>query len=217
MLLTVLCSCACPTENLSERVLNKRNTRTVLTVHPDREPDASRSAADNRLFQIAGDSMAPRFHSGQLMLISEAPERLNHLERGDVVVFRRPQAEKQFFVKRMIGMPGDTVEVLDGNVFVFNDRYPEGAVLDETAYVRECEYTSGRHRWQIGAQEYVVLGDNRNDSKDSRDWGLLRHEQIVGLVLKTVDASTISDVHRPTNRSVSLVSSLFPGIPLPAQ
>ena len=188
----IVCSCACPTANLSKQAAKRGDSVAVMRVTPQLEPDVNRASPDNRLFQIAGESMKPGYESGKIMLISESREQLNNLRRGAVVVFRRPEAERTFFVKRIIGLPGETVEVHNGNVYVYNKRFPNGAVLDETAYIYDCEYTSGDHRWQLAPGEYVVLGDNRNESKDSRNWGPLRKPHIEGRVLKKVDTPSVS-------------------------
>ncbi len=186
LLLTVACGCACPTKNLSKQAAKRGDSVSILPVTPERAPDESRKSPDTRLFQIAGDSMEPRYHSASVVRIAEYEEGQN-LKRGSVIVFRRPEAERRFFAKRIIGLPGETVEVHNGNVYVFNERFPNGAVLDETAYMYECEHTSGNHRWQLDEGEYIVLGDHRSQSTDSRKWGPLQKRHIEGWVLQIVE------------------------------
>jgi len=102
--------------------------------------------------------------------------------------------EKPYFIKRIIGLPGEKVTVGDGNVWIFNNEHPKGALLDETAYLAPCEYTSGDGTWKLGPSEYFVLGDHRDDSKDARHLGPLSANHLVGRVLRRA-----KDFHPDTN------------------
>lgn len=128
-------------------------------------------------FLVQGASMEPNFDDGDFLLVDEISYRFKNPERGDVIVFRAPTEEKQYYIKRVIGLPGETVAVEDGEVFVnkskLDESYlPEGTV---TRTLQQSEFT-------LGANQFFVLGDNRIVSFDSRNWGPLSREKIVGLV-----------------------------------
>ena len=106
-----------------------------------------------------------------------------NLERKDIVVFRAPKDETQYYIKRVIGLPGETVEINNGVVMIYNDTSPEGRVLDESAYLPEGRKTNGTRKVVLGQDEYYVLGDNRPASSDSRSFGPIKKEKVIGKVL----------------------------------
>ncbi len=122
-------------------------------------------------FRIDGDSMEPTMHDGQYVIISKMSYRLGDPERGDVIVFRYPRGPERDFIKRIIGLPGDTVEVRDGTVLVNGDPLEEDYIASPPAY---------ENTWKVGAGEYFVLGDNRNNSSDSHTWGMLPAGNVIG-------------------------------------
>jgi signal peptidase I len=105
------------------------------------------------------------------------------LERYEIVVFRAPVDQKQYYIKRVIGLPGETVEIDNGVVMIYNDENPEGRVLDESAYLPEGRKTNGTIKVEIGEDEYYVLGDNRPASSDSRTFGPITKDDVIGKVL----------------------------------
>jgi signal peptidase I len=122
--------------------------------------------------------MENTFHSGEYLIVDQLSYRLHDPEPGDVVVFRYPRNPSTFFIKRIIGTPGDTV-VIDGNVVtVINDTYPNGYVLDEPYIASMTPNTFLSEK--LGDREYFVMGDNRDKSSDSRVWGVLQEENIIG-------------------------------------
>src|SRR3989344_2198007 len=129
-------------------------------------------------FLVSGASMVPNFHNGDYLLIDEVSYRFREPERGEVVVFRYPNDESTFFIKRIIGLPGERVALNEGKITVFNAEHPQGELLGEE-YLPSTAFTSARsgNKW-----EYLVLGDNRSYSYDSRDWGALKRKEIIGLV-----------------------------------
>jgi len=116
--------------------------------------------------------MEPNIHEGQRIIISKIAYKLHEPQRGDVVVFHAPLAPEEDYIKRIIALPGETVEVKDGLVYI------NGKALDEPYIMEPPTYTYPAK--EIPENEYFVLGDNRNDSNDSHEWGTVPRENIVG-------------------------------------
>jgi len=131
-------------------------------------------------FFVKGASMEPSYLDGDYLIIDEISYRFEKPERGDVVIFRYPLDPSQFFIKRIIGLPGETVEIKDGKVFIYNQEVPDKKIaLDESAYLDDV-YTQGNLEITLKADEYFVLGDNRRASSDSRKWGAVPKKNILG-------------------------------------
>lgn len=131
-------------------------------------------------FYVKGASMEPNFYDHEYLIIDELSYRLRDPERGEIVVFRYPRDPKQFFIKRVIGLPGETVEISNGKIVLYTTEHPNGFVLDEEYIVHER--TDGKLRTTLGSSEYFLLGDNRDESLDSRAFGTVKRAQIVGRV-----------------------------------
>ncbi len=131
-------------------------------------------------FLVHGASMEPTFEDGEYLLIDEISYAMRDPARGEVIVFRFPQNESQFFIKRIVGLPGETVEIARGRITVRNAARPEGFLLREP-YIQRDD-TSAQARITLGAREYFVLGDNRAVSFDSRRWGAVPRRDIIGRV-----------------------------------
>ena len=153
-------------------------------------------------FFVQGASMEPNFHDGEYLIINELGYKktvlgteekqfftvnpYKEISRQDVIVFRNPQNPEEYFIKRVIGLPGERIRIEDGDVIIYNDENPEGGILSEDAYLtkmlhqtecfKQCEFV-------VGEEELFVLGDNRKYSSDSRSWGLLPQDFVVGKVL----------------------------------
>lgn len=132
-------------------------------------------------FLVSGASMMPSFANGDYLLIDELTYRFRQPQRGEVVVFRYPNDESVYFIKRIVGLPNETVIIKDGKVIIRNQENPEGLVLKET-YLSPGTFTAGNIEFKLKDDEYFVLGDNRSFSFDSRGWGVLKGKEIVGLV-----------------------------------
>lgn len=130
-------------------------------------------------FYVRGASMEPNFEDHEYLIINEVSYRFNEPERGDVVVFRYPLNPSEFFIKRVIGLPNETVAVESGRIVIKNDAWPEGRLLEEP-YLPAGTATHGEVRLTLGSDQYYVLGDNRASSSDSRRWGPLKRSHIVG-------------------------------------
>ncbi len=131
-------------------------------------------------FFVSGQSMEPNFEDRDYILVDKISYRLHGAQRGDVVVFRYPLDPSQYFIKRVIGLPGETVQIQNNVVTIFNARYPQGLVLDEDAYLPDSQTTVGMTRIKLDDNEYFVLGDNRLHSSDSRRWGTVNKTLISG-------------------------------------
>lgn len=131
-------------------------------------------------FLVSGSSMVPNFSNGDYLLIDEITYRFRPPERGEVIVFKYPASPSIYFIKRIIGLPGEEVNIQDNKVTIFNDNHPQGLVLNE-GYLSKSFYTVGSLKLKLKPNEYLLLGDNRSASFDSRNWGPLKTDYIVGL------------------------------------
>lgn len=129
-------------------------------------------------FLVRGASMEPSFHNWDYLIVDEISYRFRSPERGEVIVFKFPNDPSQRYIKRIIGLPGETVKVQDGQVAIF--RGGERVPLDEKSYASSD--TPGLIQVTLPENEYFVMGDNRHYSSDSRSWGALSEDLIVGRV-----------------------------------
>ena len=132
-------------------------------------------------FFVEGASMEPNFLDGQYLLIDEVSYYFKEIKRGEVIVFHYPLDTSKYYIKRLIGLPGDTVEIKNGKVVIYNDDNPEGLFIDESYLLGEV-ITTGDIKKKLARNEFFVLGDNRLASSDSRQWGTLPRSNIVGRV-----------------------------------
>ncbi len=127
--------------------------------------------------QVSGDSMYPALHDGDNLIVDKLSYNFVDPERYDIIVFPYQYEEGKYYIKRIIGLPGETVQIVDGEVYI------DGELLGET-YGAEVMNSAGIADEPIvlGDDEYFVLGDNRNNSSDSRDpsVGVLKGEDLVG-------------------------------------
>ncbi|OGZ42596.1 MAG: signal peptidase I [Candidatus Ryanbacteria bacterium RIFCSPHIGHO2_02_FULL_45_43] len=130
-------------------------------------------------FIVRGDSMKPTYYQGEYLVIDEFSYHIRGPRRGEIVVFRYPQNPSQYFIKRIVGLPRERVEVRNGEVYIVNEEYPDGIVLDEP-YLQEGVFSSPDTILMLDEKEYFVMGDNRYQSSDSRFWGALDSRFIVG-------------------------------------
>lgn len=121
--------------------------------------------------RVDGFSMKPTLQNGEFVLVNRLAYRFGAPARGDIVVFHFPLDPTQDLIKRVIGLPGDTVVINNGAVYI------NGEQLSET-YIAAAPIYQGQ--WSVPEGHLFVLGDNRNDSSDSHSWGLLPQEKIIG-------------------------------------
>ena len=125
-------------------------------------------------FYVEGASMEPSFYDKEYLIINEITYRFNEPQRGEVIVFKYPKNPRQYYIKRIIGLPGETIEIRDGQVHINNE------ILGDE-YI-ELLSSDNRKTVVLGDNEYFVLGDNRSNSSDSRLFGPLKEKYIIGKV-----------------------------------
>lgn len=128
-------------------------------------------------FYVRGQSMEPNFYEKEYLIVDELTYRFRQPERGEVVVFQSPTEPGEYYLKRVIGLPGERVRVEDNKVILYNEAHPQGTLVDET-YLNQV--TLGNITVTLGADQYFVLGDNRAESYDSRRFGPVDTQAIVG-------------------------------------
>jgi signal peptidase I len=130
-------------------------------------------------FIVSGSSMVPTFDDGQYLIIDEISYRLGEPKRDDVVVFRYPNDTTKFFIKRIIGLPNEKIDIKGSVISITNAEHPSGFFLDQT-YVKNTSNDNKHYELKDG--EYFVMGDNRSASSDSRYWGAVPEKLLIGKV-----------------------------------
>lgn len=130
-------------------------------------------------FIVSGPSMDPTFTSGQYLVVDQVTYNFQKPQRGDVVIFRYPRDPKIYYIKRIIGLPNETVSADTGKITIKNTEHPDGILLNDS-YISKNHKTSETFEINLGSTEYFVMGDNRAESSDSRLWGPLDERFIVG-------------------------------------
>ena len=128
-----------------------------------------KSASQN--FRIEGSSMEPTLQEGQYLIVNRLAYFLDEPERGDIIVLHFPNDRSRDFIKRIVGLPGDTVEISNGEVWV------NGVLIDEP-YIKDP--SPNNQTWTVTEDSYFVMGDNRRNSSDARSWSFLPEEDIIG-------------------------------------
>lgn len=128
-------------------------------------------------FIVDGASMDNTFHNGEYLIVDQVTYRFDEPERGSVLIFKYPENPSKFFIKRIIGLPGETVVIRNGKVTIKNNENPDGFELDEPYLGSEKPDTLTA---TLGEKEFFVMGDNRNVSSDSRYWGPVPEDNIIG-------------------------------------
>ena len=148
-------------------------------------------------FLVRGESMEPNFHQGDYLVIDELSFRFRNPGRGEVIVLKFPGNISQRYIKRIIGLPGETVKVQDGKVTVLKNE--KEVVLNESGYLPLNLQTPGDSGVTLEENEYFIMGDNRAFSSDSRQWGVLSKNLIVGRVLlRLFPPNVIAKIQEPS-------------------
>lgn len=128
-------------------------------------------------FIVDGHSMDPTFNSTDYLIVEELTYHFKGPERGSVITFKYPKDPSKYFIKRIIGLPGETVILTDGKVSIKNTAHPDGFNLDEP-YIKLPKLDTSSYT--LGPDEYFVMGDNRAGSSDSRSWGPVPKANLIG-------------------------------------
>ena len=131
-------------------------------------------------FIVSGSSMFPTFHNGDYLIVDKISYELGSPQRDDVVVFKYPKDTTKFFIKRVIGLPNETVDIQGSQVVIINEQHEKGFVLDQP-FVQNL--SNNNVHLALGEDEYFVMGDNRNASSDSRYWGAVKVDLMQGRAL----------------------------------
>lgn len=129
--------------------------------------------------KVSGNSMVPTMHNGDYLITEKISYKLGNPRKGDIIVLKNPRDESQDFIKRIIAIPGDTIKIEGNSVFV------NGGVINEPYLPVQTPTNSGaflleKNTIKAGPNQYFVLGDNRSHSSDSREWGAVTKQEIVG-------------------------------------
>ncbi len=130
--------------------------------------------------QVRGSSMYPNFHDGDYLLTDKISYRLNQPKRGDVVIFVAPKNEEYDYIKRVIGIPGDIVEITQDYKVKLNTQILDEPYLPSDYQTFGGSFLEAGKTINVPQEEYFVLGDNRNHSSDSREWGFVPRKNIIG-------------------------------------
>ncbi|MFA5228208.1 MAG: signal peptidase I [Candidatus Paceibacterota bacterium] len=134
-------------------------------------------------FVVKGSSMEPNYHSGDYLIIDELSYKLREPQRGEVIVFKYPLNPVNKYIKRIIALPGEKIEIIDGSIYITKNA--DKFTVEEEIYLS----SENLDQWKINnnmgelilkENEYFVMGDNRNYSSDSRKWGIVPKENITG-------------------------------------
>jgi signal peptidase I len=151
-------------------------------------------------FIVSGQSMYPTFDDGQYLIVDELTYRLEDPKRGDVIIFHFPDNQKEYFIKRIIALPGETISIVGGKIQIINNENKEGFFLDESFIDAKL---SDMKAVTLSETDYFVMGDNRGASYDSRAWGELSKDLIVGRAFIRLvpfkDASIFPGKHEYSN------------------
>ena len=132
-------------------------------------------------FIVEGASMTPNFYDGEYLIVDEISYRFQEPKRGDVVIFHPPQSPKVYYIKRIIGLPGETIKVEEGRIDIYNTQHPDGIRLNELDYSINNDIPSNEsYDVTLDSDEYYLIGDNRTNSMDSRRFGSVNLDFIKG-------------------------------------
>ena len=137
-----------------------------------------------QLLEVSGNSMEPTFHDKEQIVAEKLTINISNINRGDVVIFNDPTEKDKLVIKRVVGLPNEKIKIENGSIYI------DGNLLEET-YLSKDTYTNLKYNhklkegeeYEIGKDSYIVLGDNRDNSRDSREWGALHRNSIIGRAL----------------------------------
>ncbi len=138
--------------------------------------------------EVVGSSMdgVANFHQGQYILTDKLTYKFREPHRGEIIVFKYPLKKNSDYIKRIIALPGEEIMLKDNKIYIYNSENPAGFILDEGEYLSSKVITESKaflkegEKITIPDNSYIVMGDNRPDSSDSRTWGFVPKTDIVG-------------------------------------
>ncbi|MFH1833083.1 MAG: signal peptidase I [Candidatus Levyibacteriota bacterium] len=133
-----------------------------------------------RPFQVNGDSMFPNFHDKEYILTDLISLRFDELKKGDVIVFRYPLDEEKDFIKRIIAVAGDTILLKDNNIYINNEKLDQHMYLNSDVKTYPSSFLKEGIPLSVPENMYFVMGDNRPYSSDSREWGFVKKNEVIG-------------------------------------
>lgn len=131
-------------------------------------------------FYVKGASMEPTFYDHEYLIVNELIYRMDEPKRGDVVVFKYPRNPEQYFIKRVIALPGESIKIENGIVYIQKIDSEDWLLLDESQYLNESVKTYPNFELEVLENEYFLMGDNRSSSLDSRIFGAVEKNFIIG-------------------------------------
>ncbi len=132
-----------------------------------------------QLLEVTGDSMYPNFHDKEQVLAEKLSTKFIELKRGEIIIFKHPLEQDRLLIKRVIGLPKETIRISNGFVYINDKVLDEPYLAPDTKTQQEQAFQEGLE-YKIPDNSYIVLGDNRTKSTDSREWGFLSKDLIVG-------------------------------------
>lgn len=138
-----------------------------------------------QIHEVRGDSMLPNFHDNEYVLTDKVTYHFREPQRGEIVIFKAPPKPRDEYIKRLIALPGEKIRVQNNQITIYNEEHPEGFVLQED-YLAPGTVSAGKTaippntKVAVPDNEFVVMGDNRGASSDSRSWGPVKKGLIVG-------------------------------------
>jgi signal peptidase I len=155
-------------------------------------------------FYVKGASMEPNFLDHEYLIVDELSYHLRVPERGEVVVFKYPNNHDEYFLKRIIGLPGERVKIEAGHITIYNSEHPEGIQISESYLPKDLVTGGDIPGVTLGSDEYYVLGDNRPNSFDSRRFGPVKRDLIIGRAfLRGWPVNRLTKFGVPTYNSLS--------------
>lgn len=149
-------------------------------------------------FYVKGESMEPNFHEAEYLIIDKLTPHFKPYIRGEVIVFRYPRTERHYLIKRIIGLPGEKIEIRNRKITIYNTEHPKGFMLNEKNYSPR-PLRNEADNVELNGHQYYVLGDNRPVSLDSERFGPVDEDQIVGRVaFRGLPIDRISTFKSPT-------------------
>lgn len=154
-------------------------------------------------FVVDGSSMETNFHNNEAMLVDKISYRFTKVKRGDVIIFQAPKSPSDDYIKRVIGLPGETVSISQNKVYINSELLNESYLAPGTQTLTNSDAVFSE---TLGANEYFVMGDNRSNSSDSRDWGPVPSVNIVGKAWMIVYPLNDKEIIRNPNPTLSSVT-----------